>query len=62
MYKNKVVLITGASRGVGLLIAEYFLNKGAIVIGLSRRENSNISHDNYFHFSVDLGNPECVSN
>jgi len=62
MYNEKVVLITGASRGVGLLIAEYFLNNGAIVIGLSRRENSNINHDNYFHFSVDLGNPESVSN
>jgi 3-oxoacyl-[acyl-carrier protein] reductase len=62
MYKDKVVLITGASRGVGLLIAEYFLKNGAVVIGLSRGENSNLEYNSYFHFSVDLGNPESISN
>jgi 3-oxoacyl-[acyl-carrier protein] reductase len=61
MYKNKVVLITGASRGVGLLIAEYFLKNGATVVGLSRGENSNLKHNNYFHFSVDLGTPDNIS-
>ena len=62
MYKDKVVLITGTSRGVGLSIAKYFLHNGAIIIGLSRGENSNLSHPNYFHFSVDLGNAESVIN
>ena len=61
MYKDKVVLITGSSRGVGLMIAEYFLKNGAKVIGLSRGENSNLNHNNYFHFSVDLGNPDGIS-
>ena len=62
MYKCKVVLITGASRGVGLLIAEYLLKNGATVVGLSRGENSNLNHDQYFHFSVDLGSPDSISN
>jgi 3-oxoacyl-[acyl-carrier protein] reductase len=61
MYKDKVVLITGASRGVGLLIADYFLRNGATVIGLSRGEKKNLNFDSYFHFSVDLGNPESIS-
>lgn len=62
MYKDKVVLITGASRGVGLSITEYFLKNGASVIGISRGDNSNLNHKNYFHFSLDLGNPESISN
>lgn len=62
MYKDKVVLITGTSRGVGLLIAEYFLKNSATVIGLSRGMNSILNHNNYFHFSVDLGNPESINN
>ncbi|EKD92096.1 MAG: hypothetical protein ACD_29C00191G0002 [uncultured bacterium] len=31
--KNKIVLITGASRGIGRAIAEYFAKKESIVIG-----------------------------
>ena len=30
--KNKIVLITGASRGIGQAIAETFSNEGATVI------------------------------
>lgn len=59
-YKHKVVLVTGSSRGVGLEIAKYFLDEGATVIGLSRGENKNITHNAYTHFSVDLGNPEVI--
>ncbi len=62
MYKDKLVLITGASRGVGLFIAEYFLKNGATVVGLSRGENSKLNHNNYFHFSVDLGKPDDIIN
>jgi 3-oxoacyl-[acyl-carrier protein] reductase len=62
MYSNKTVLITGSSRGVGLMIAKHFLQSGAQVIGLSRTdfvfEGSNAN--NYFHFSLDLGNPDAI--
>jgi 3-oxoacyl-[acyl-carrier protein] reductase len=35
MYKGKTVLITGASRGVGLGLANHFIENGATVIGVS---------------------------
>lgn len=56
MYTDKVVLITGASRGIGLEIAKHFVKNNATVIGLSRSP-SDFKHSNLFHFSVDLGNP-----
>ncbi|MBI2995221.1 MAG: SDR family oxidoreductase [Candidatus Melainabacteria bacterium] len=38
-FKNKVVVVTGASQGIGKAIAEVFYENGAIVILLSRNEN-----------------------
>jgi 3-oxoacyl-[acyl-carrier protein] reductase len=61
MYQNKIVLITGASRGVGLEITKHFIENGAIVIGLSKGI-SNYIHKNYNHFTVDLGNSEAIIN
>lgn len=60
LYKDKFVLVTGASRGVGLLIANYFLENGAIVIGLSRNESKIGNNPLYFHFSVDLSDPQSI--
>ncbi len=60
MYTSKIVLITGASRGVGFDLANHFLQNNATVIGISRGA-SNISHANYHHFSVDIGKPEEIT-
>jgi len=62
MYKGKVIIVTGASRGVGLHITNHFLNNGGTVIGLSKSENIKISNNCYYHFQVDIGNPESISN
>jgi 3-oxoacyl-[acyl-carrier protein] reductase len=59
MYTNKTVLITGASRGVGKMLADYFLENGATVIGLSKGQG-NIHHSNYAHYAVDLGKPDEI--
>lgn len=60
MYKDKIVLITGTSRGIGYELSKYFLNNGATVIGLSRN-HFEMNHDSYFHFSVDLSDPNLIS-
>jgi 3-oxoacyl-[acyl-carrier protein] reductase len=59
MYKDKIVIVTGASRGVGRMIVEYFLNNGAVVIGLSKN-NSNLVNEHYYHYAVDLGEPNRI--
>ncbi len=61
MYRNKTVLITGSSRGVGLEITKHFLKHGATVIGLSRGE-SLFNHNHYHHFAVNIGDPESIVN
>ena len=60
MYKDKIVLITGASRGVGFLLTKHFINNGAIVIGISRN-SSDFQSPNYNHFSIDIGDPDSIS-
>jgi 3-oxoacyl-[acyl-carrier protein] reductase len=61
MYQGKVVLITGASRGVGFEMTKHFIKNGATVIGLSRGDSS-FEDEQYKHFSVDIGDPESIIN
>jgi len=56
-FKNKVFLITGASSGIGLNLAKYFLKKEAKVISISRRKKNLINNTKKFkHISFDLTN------
>ena len=56
-FKNKVILITGASSGLGLNLSKYFLNKGAKIISVSRRKTNLISKNKKLkHISFDLTN------
>ena len=54
-----VVFITGASRGLGLAIAELFLKDDDVrVIGISRRQT--IESSEYRHITLDLSDIEAV--
>lgn len=66
-YADKVVLITGASRGVGHMLTSHFLSNGAQVIGFSRSAGGTTQDPEEptpagcTMMSVDVGSPESVS-
>jgi len=37
-FKNKKIIITGGSRGIGLATAKAFINGGAYVLAIARNE------------------------
>ena len=47
-FSNKSVLVTGATRGIGLSIAQAFRNNGAIVLGTGTRPMVKANFDEYF--------------
>ncbi|MBM3764067.1 MAG: SDR family NAD(P)-dependent oxidoreductase [Acidobacteria bacterium] len=61
MLDNKVVIITGASGGLGSVVTSAFLDAGARVAGVDRSAHSNnAAHPNLSHFAVALDNAGAV--
>ena len=56
-----VMLVTGTSKGIGQYLADYYLNKGFIVIGCSRTPCL-IEHENYVHLITDIANEDEILN
>ena len=59
-YSGKIVLVTGARRGVGRLITEHFLKQGAQVIGFSKHLDEGEKSDRYRAIEVDVGDADSV--
>ncbi len=60
MEPARVALITGASRGIGRGLVEYFLADGYRVVGCSRNEAPPIEGD-YVHTCLDVSDESAVS-
>ena len=56
---NKIILITGTSKGIGYYLSNYYLSKKFVVIGCSRN-NCSISDGKYAHFKLDINDEDNV--
>jgi len=56
---NEIMIITGAGKGIGRALAEYFVNKGMLVFGCSR-SGSDLLAENYKHFSINVSDEKNV--
>ncbi|QDU97584.1 SDR family NAD(P)-dependent oxidoreductase [Lignipirellula cremea] len=56
------VLITGVSSGIGHALADWYLNRGYRVYGLSRRQPDDLLAREHFHFaSLDLNQFDAIA-
>lgn len=56
---QKIIVITGTRKGIGLELTKHFLEQGHIVIGCSRRK-SEFTHKSYEHYIVDVSDEKSV--
>ena len=52
-FAGQTILITGASRGIGLALARHFLGAGATVVGVSRSAGEDLGQG-YHHVRADV--------
>ena len=55
----RVILITGARKGIGRSLAEYYANREFRVVGCSRGA-SDFEHPNYRHFEADVSDEKAI--
>jgi short-subunit dehydrogenase len=57
--KNKIAVVTGVSKGIGLELVKLLLEKGVIVAGWGRSEPE-LSHQNFHFFRCDVSQEDQV--
>lgn len=57
---QKVAVVTGANKGIGLACVEMLLEKGVVVYGICRSGHG-LKHRNYHVLNADVGNPDQVN-
>ncbi len=65
MKMKDIILITGATRGIGRETAEFFLKKGYTVAGIYKNSEENAKelekkYENFISYKTDVGNEEEV--
>lgn len=58
-YSGRVVVVTGASRGLGRLVVDHFLANDAVVVGVSRSA-TDLTHPSYEHHEADVADDRAV--
>jgi 3-oxoacyl-[acyl-carrier protein] reductase len=61
VYQDKIVLVTGARRGVGQMVTAHFLKHGAQVIGFSRHDDEAEPRPGYHPVAVDVSDADAVT-
>jgi NAD(P)-dependent dehydrogenase (short-subunit alcohol dehydrogenase family) len=60
---KKIVLITGASKGIGKALTKKMLHKGFFVIGTSRNDTiEEFGNTNFYYLKLDLSDPSSIEN
>jgi 3-oxoacyl-[acyl-carrier protein] reductase len=60
-FKDKFVIVTGATRGIGKSIAELYLSLGAKVLITGRKQEYN-DNENFLYYPLDNSSKESLAN
>ena len=63
MIRNRKILVTGSSDGIGKSISKFLLDAGVKVVGIARNHNKfNPNSENYLKYDIDLSDKQEINN